>query len=55
MPMSFWLSLNGLPPVVTVTAVRDGAAWERLSRRVADGDLAHRSRTEGGAKLFIVD
>jgi hypothetical protein len=26
--------------VVTVTAVRDGAAWERLSRRVADGDLA---------------
>jgi len=26
--------------VVTVTAVRDGAAWERLSRRVQDGDLA---------------
>jgi hypothetical protein len=26
--------------VVTVTAVRDGAAWERLSRRVLDGDLA---------------
>jgi len=27
--------------VVTVTAVRDGAAWERLSQRVADGDLAN--------------
>ncbi|MBV8162588.1 MAG: hypothetical protein JO265_16850 [Acidimicrobiia bacterium] len=26
--------------VVTVTAVRDGAAWERLMRRVGDGDLA---------------
>ncbi|HEU5301977.1 MAG TPA: hypothetical protein VFW06_07035 [Acidimicrobiia bacterium] len=25
--------------VVTVTAVRDGAAWERLARRVQDGDL----------------
>ena len=25
------------------------------SYQVADGDLAHRSRTEGGAKLFIVD
>jgi hypothetical protein len=25
--------------VVTVTAVRDGAAWERLARRVHDGDL----------------
>jgi hypothetical protein len=24
---------------VTVTAVRDGAAWERLARRLADGDL----------------
>jgi hypothetical protein len=26
--------------VVTVTAIRDGAAWERLARRVAEGDLA---------------
>jgi hypothetical protein len=26
--------------VVTVTAVRDGAAWERLARRVDGGDLA---------------
>jgi hypothetical protein len=26
--------------VVTVTAVRDGAAWERLSMRVQQGDLA---------------
>ena len=26
--------------VVTVTAVRDGAAWERLAKRLADGDLA---------------
>jgi hypothetical protein len=25
------------------------------SYQVADGDLAHRSRTESGAKLFIVD
>jgi uncharacterized cupin superfamily protein len=25
------------------------------SYQVADGDLAHRSRTAGGAKLFIVD
>jgi hypothetical protein len=26
--------------VVTLTAVRDGAAWERLAQRVAHGDLA---------------
>src|SRR5438067_8213357 len=26
--------------VVTVTAVRDGQAWERLARRLLDGDLA---------------
>jgi len=26
--------------LVTVTAVRDGAAWERLARRLHDGDLA---------------
>jgi hypothetical protein len=26
--------------VVTVTAVRDGQAWDRLARRVQDGDLA---------------
>ena len=26
--------------VVTVSAVRDGAAWERLARRIASGDLA---------------
>src|SRR4051812_24802378 len=26
--------------VVTVTAVRDGAAWERVSKRLLDGDLA---------------
>jgi len=26
--------------LVTITAVRDGAAWERLARRVGDGDLA---------------
>lgn len=25
---------------VTITAVRDGAAWERLARRLHDGDLA---------------
>jgi hypothetical protein len=25
------------------------------SYQVADGDLAHRSRTDVGAKLFIVD
>jgi hypothetical protein len=26
--------------VVTITAVRDGAAWERLGRRLLEGDLA---------------
>ncbi len=26
--------------VVTVTGVRDGAAWERLARRMEDGDMA---------------
>jgi hypothetical protein len=26
--------------VVTITGVRDGAAWERLARRVQDGDLS---------------
>ena len=25
--------------VVTITAVRDGAAWERLASRLHDGDL----------------
>jgi hypothetical protein len=29
---------------VTITAVRDGAAWERLARRVDDGDLASWAR-----------
>jgi hypothetical protein len=29
---------------VTITAVRDGAAWERLARRVHDGDLADWAR-----------
>ena len=27
--------------VVTVTVVRDGAAWERLARRIQQGDLQH--------------
>lgn len=31
--------------VVTLTAVRDGAAWERLARRVEGGDLADWSRS----------
>ncbi|MBV9285704.1 MAG: hypothetical protein JO176_13870, partial [Acidimicrobiia bacterium] len=26
--------------VVTITGVRDGAAWDRLAKRVQDGDLA---------------
>jgi hypothetical protein len=30
--------------VVTVTAIDDGAAWERLSRRTHDGDLAEWTR-----------
>jgi hypothetical protein len=30
--------------VVTVTVLRDGAAWERLARRLLDGDLASLSR-----------
>jgi len=29
---------------VTITAVRDGAAWERLARRVHDGDLTDWAR-----------
>ena len=28
-----------MPTVVTVTAVRDGGAWERLALRVQNGDL----------------
>ncbi len=45
--------------VVTITALADGAAWERLARRVHDGDLrdwAHRvdqSRREVSAKLLL--
>ena len=30
--------------VVTVTAIEDGAAWERLARRTRDGDLAEWTR-----------
>jgi hypothetical protein len=45
--------------VVTITALRDGAAWERLSRRVLDGDLASWTRDLDGlrhevhAKLLV--
>jgi len=45
--------------VVTVTALRDGAAWERLAHRVLDGDLAawmrdlDRFRHEVRAKLLV--
>jgi hypothetical protein len=33
--------------VVTITAVRDGVAWERLARRAADGDLRQWAVTVG--------
>jgi hypothetical protein len=45
--------------VVTITALRDGAAWERLSQRVLDGDLAAWARDLDGlrhevrAKLLV--
>jgi hypothetical protein len=45
--------------VVTLTAIHDGAAWERLARRVEDGDLADwaqrvdRLRHDVTAKLLI--
>jgi hypothetical protein len=44
--------------VVTLTALRDGAAWERLARRVTDGDLREwvgridRLRHDSVAKLL---
>ena len=36
--------------VVTVTALRDGAAWERLARRAESGDLAKWSRDVDGLR-----
>lgn len=45
--------------VVTITALREGAAWERLARRVLDGDLAawaarlDELRHEVRAKLLV--
>ncbi len=45
--------------VVTITAIRDGAAWERLAQRVAGGDLAVWAREIDGlrhdvtAKLLV--
>src|SRR6201993_566792 len=45
--------------VVTVTAVRDGAAWERLTKRVQSGDLQEwmppldELRQEVDAKLLV--
>ncbi|MGH7291883.1 MAG: hypothetical protein ACREJT_11775 [Myxococcota bacterium] len=45
--------------VVTITAVRDGAAWERLSQRVLGGDLtawardADRLRHDVQAKILV--
>jgi hypothetical protein len=45
--------------VVTVTAIRDGSAWERLAERVAGGDLAgwaedlDRLRHDVSAKLLV--
>ncbi len=45
--------------VVTVTAVRDGAAWERLALRIQKGDLRHWMRDLDGlrhdvdAKLLV--
>ncbi len=36
--------------VVTVTAIRDGAAWERVVRRVDGGDLAKRAERLDGLR-----
>ena len=41
-----------------VTELKDGRAFtlkQGMSYVVADGEAPHRSRTESGAKLFIVD
>ena len=41
-----------------VTELRDGRTFRAGAGKgyiVADGDGAHRSRTDGGAKIFIVD
>jgi hypothetical protein len=41
-----------------VTELKDGRTVHLgpgMSYHVADGDMAHRSRTESGASLFIVD
>jgi len=41
-----------------VTELRDGRTFKAGAGKgyvVADGDGAHRSRTDGGAKIFIVD
>jgi hypothetical protein len=45
--------------VITITAIRDGAAWERLARRIQDGDLSalvaeqDRRRHTVDAKLLL--
>jgi len=41
-----------------VTEIQDGGSHTMtagMSYQVADGESPHRSRTEGGARLFIVD
>jgi hypothetical protein len=41
-----------------VTELQDGRQFTMtpgMSYQVADGEVPHRSRTEGGARLFIVD
>lgn len=40
--------------VVTVTAVRDGGAWERLARRLAEGDLHTWSEHVDGLRYDVV-
>jgi hypothetical protein len=40
--------------VVTITAVHDGAAWERLVRRVATGDLAAWARATDERRRSVV-
>jgi hypothetical protein len=39
--------------VVTITAIRDGAAWERLARRVQSGDLSESVTKQDGLRHSV--
>jgi hypothetical protein len=55
--LAFWHHAHGSGPsyqVVTITALADGAAWERLARRVHEGDLTGWAERVDGLRHDVV-